>query len=75
LPSRNNKGWQVIGLILLILMWAPSSTLGKEAGKVQEIAGQAKPKERLLFYNLPDLRQGQTLYVFMEGSSQGSPDL
>jgi hypothetical protein len=70
LRHRNNKGWQVIGLILVILMWAPSSALGKETRKVQEITGRVEPKERLFYYNLPNLRRGQTLYVFMEGTSQ-----
>jgi len=51
-------------------MWASSTALGKEAGKVQEITGRVEPKERLFYYNLPNLRRGQTLYVFMEGTSQ-----
>jgi hypothetical protein len=53
-------------------MWAPRSTLGEEAGKVQEITGRVESKERLerlFYYNLPNLRRGQTLYVFMEGTS------
>jgi hypothetical protein len=69
LLNRNHKGWQVIGLILFILIGASKSTLGKEAGQVQEITGQVEPKERLFYYTLPNLRQGQTLYVFMEGTS------
>ena len=68
--NRNKKGWQIYGLILLILICAPSSAPGKAAGQVQEITGRVEPKERLFYYNLPHLRQGQTLYVFMEGTSQ-----
>jgi hypothetical protein len=57
-------------ILLIVLLGGIGSTQAKETGKVQEITGRVEPKERLFYYTLPNLRQGQTLYVFMEGTSQ-----
>ncbi len=67
---RTKNGWKIIGLVILIvLMGASGSIQAKKPGKVQEITGHIELKERLFYYNLPKLRKGQTLYVYMEGTS------
>lgn len=62
---KNIKCWQVIGLILFLLVWAPKSTLGRESGKVQVINGYLYAGEREV-YSLANLRRGDTLYIYMQ---------
>jgi hypothetical protein len=57
-------------VVLLVLLTATGFAQAKEIGKIQEITGRVKPKERLFYYTLRNLRRGQTLYVFMEGTTQ-----
>jgi hypothetical protein len=70
LLSRLKNRWKLLGLIILVfLLGASDPAPAKETRRVQEITGHVDPKERLFYYSLPNLRRGQTLYVFMEGTS------
>lgn len=62
---KNIKCWQVIGLILFLLVWAPKSTLDRKSGKVQVINGYLYAGEREV-YSLANLRRGDTLYIYMQ---------
>jgi Neurotransmitter-gated ion-channel ligand binding domain len=67
---RRKNGSKIFGLIIsIILMGVSGHALAKETRRVQEITGHVELKGRLFYYNLPNLQQGQTLYVFMEGTS------
>jgi len=60
-----------IGLVLLLsltLVGAIQETFAQETGQVQELTGSLGPVE-FRYYLLPDLKQGQILYVYMEGTS------
>lgn len=50
-------------------MGASGTLQARETRRVQEITGQVELKERPFYYTLPNLRKGQTLYVFMQGTS------
>jgi hypothetical protein len=51
---------------LLLPIW---SVQAQETRRVQEITGHIELKSTPLYYTLPNLRKGQTLYVFMQGTS------
>jgi hypothetical protein len=50
-------------------MAASGTVQAQEVRRVQEITGQVELKERPFYYTLPNLQKGQTLYVFMQGTS------
>lgn len=78
--AQTSRYWQILGALaaLLILLAAAAPAAARVAAKVQKIAapkvqeitGNVGNKERLFYYKLSNLRQGETLYVFMAGTSQ-----
>jgi hypothetical protein len=59
----------ILALIVLLIplaTWAPAAA--QEDGQVQEITGKVD-QDKFQFYLLPDLRQGQILYVYASGTS------
>jgi hypothetical protein len=57
-------------LIILVLSMALGTLPGhaQEPGRVQELTGHAEPGDNV-FYHIPLLREGETLYVYVEGIS------
>ena len=55
-------------ILLLILLPITTNTYAQESGQVQELTGKINPG-KFRSYLLPDLRQGQTLYVYAAGTS------
>jgi hypothetical protein len=69
---RLKNHWKSLGLIILIVivcMGASGSLQARETRRVQKITGYIELKSRPHYYVLPNLRKGQTLYVFMQGTS------
>jgi hypothetical protein len=61
----------ILALIVVLTPLAtlsPASAQDQEAGQVQELTGKIE-QGKLRFYLLPDLKQGQTLYVHVSGTS------
>jgi hypothetical protein len=59
----------ILALIVLLIplaTWAPAAA--QEGGQVQELTGKIE-QGKLRFYLLPELKQGQTLYVHATGTS------
>ncbi len=59
----------ILALIVLLIplaTWAPAAA--QEGGQVQELTGKVD-QDKFRFYLLPDLRQGQILYVYASGTS------
>jgi hypothetical protein len=55
-------------LLSFALFGAAQEARAQETGWVQELTGSLGPAE-YRYYLLPDLKQGQTLYVYLEGTS------
>jgi hypothetical protein len=59
----------ILALIsLLTTLPAETPVYAQEGGQVQEVSGKIEPG-RLRFYVLPDLKQGQMLYIYATGTS------
>jgi len=67
---RTKNHWKSLGLIILIILLGIAGSLqAKETRRVQEITGHIELKSAPHYFTLPNLRKGQTLYVFMQGTS------
>ena len=55
-------------IIVLNLFFRVAMVQAKEVSKVQEFTGRINLKENI-FYNLPNLKVGQSLYVYAQGTS------
>jgi hypothetical protein len=66
--KRVSKSLILAPIVLLIPLaaWAPAAA--QEGGQVQELTGNVD-QDKFQFYLLPDLRQGQILYVYASGTS------
>jgi len=53
----------------MVVVGASGAVQAKQTGRVQELTGRVELQEKLSCYLLPKLRRGQTLYVFMAGTS------
>jgi hypothetical protein len=64
-------GSRYVVLVVIILLVSPAAlapTYAQQGGQVQELSGKVE-QGRFQFYLLPDLKQGQILYVYASGTS------
>ncbi len=68
--KRNYRMWNFALLIIIIVYMTFCITLvhAKDGNAVQELSGRIET-ESGVFYTLPDLEQGETLYVYAKGVS------
>jgi hypothetical protein len=60
----------IVALIILVSSIALGTlpSHAQEPGRVQELTGYAEPGDNV-FYHIPLLKEGETLYVYAEGTS------